>query len=283
MSNLSFLKRFRLIWIYGFLLLILLFYGNKIALSNLYSNGKLNQERIDEANCNACHNSISLLHPSKDSQCSDCHTLHSSGKNKLLRDNVPDLCKKCHEEKSKLVSIHLPFEEGECLGCHSPHGNQKRYFLTKPLPEICFNCHEEIMEQLKKAFIHAPAEDCASCHDAHSSDFQKLLKRNLSTNFYESYTLLKYQLCFDCHERDSLFGKDSQFKKDSINLHKTHVIQKKGRNCLVCHNPHAEEQEHLLNNRINFGSFWYIKLELKKGKEYKTCLPACHQEENYGR
>jgi predicted CXXCH cytochrome family protein len=246
---------------------------------------KLIQKKEAELECQTCHASIRLYHPSEEADCTDCHNSHSSTASpQLLIEKVPKLCWNCHDEDIKIESKHLPFTEGECLECHKPHGNKESYFLKKSLPNICFECHEEIKEQMENNFIHPPVEDdCTSCHSPHSSDFPRLLKDYLSLGFYEAYTPLKYQLCFQCHDRMDIFGNNSEFIKGDKNLHKVHVQRRKGRTCLVCHEPHGSGQEYLLKEKIPFGQFWYMRLKLKEENEQKSCLPACHQKENYGK
>ncbi|MCP2598530.1 cytochrome c3 family protein [Candidatus Aminicenantes bacterium AC-335-L06] len=243
----------------------------------------MNLIQEEESDCKTCHTSIRLYHP-EEADCSNCHADHSSGSPKLLLDKIPALCWNCHEENVKMESKHFPFSEGECLECHVAHGNKEDYFLAESLPNICLECHGEINELMERNFVHPPVEeDCTTCHSPHSSDFPKLLKDFISLRFYELYTPLKYQLCFQCHDRKDIFGSNSGFVKGDINLHKVHVQKRKGRTCFVCHDPHASDQGYLLRERIPFGKFWFIKLKLEEKNGQKSCLPSCHQKENYGK
>ena len=117
----------------------------------------------------------------------------------------------------------------------------------------------------------------------HGSDFPRILKSHLSTQFYERYTPLQYFLCFQCHPASDLFGPDSGFVRNSENLHRVHVQRQRGHNCLVCHEPHGTDQPHLLRSWIRYGPLWAIPLRLQAQEKRKTCQPACHQAEEYGR
>ena len=243
----------------------------------------LGDEEVVEM-CTTCHDDVNPTHPPEDALCTNCHDPHASSHRRLLVDPVPELCADCHDLPGTVLVEHSPFADGECLDCHTPHGSPNPSNLVESLPDLCLECHDEIGEEISRDYVHPPAEDeCTDCHRPHGSDFQKLLKGFMTLRFYERYAPLKYQLCFQCHEREEVFGPDSGFRRGERNLHQVHVARAKGRTCRVCHEVHGSDQEHLLRTRLTFGPYWTFPLEVRETDQGKSCRPACHQEEAYGR
>jgi predicted CXXCH cytochrome family protein len=98
-------------------------------------------------------------------------------------------------------------------------------------------CHKAVEEAFDKPFLHKPFEQrmCATCHDAHFSDYTFLLKNEGN------------KLCLACH-------------KDRMEEHR-HPIGVVPRKqlpfearygpegelvCVTCHNPHASDGENML-------------------------------------
>jgi len=241
------------------------------------------QETIRDL-CLNCHDVSTRHPPAEKGTCTACHDPHASRLRPLLRQPVAELCQKCHPPGPSPAFSHPPFKEGSCTDCHVPHGSSHKAHLASPEPETCTTCHDAIGERLESPHAHPPAQDeCATCHAPHGSDFPRILKSHLSTQFYERYTPLQYFLCFQCHPASDLFGPDSGFVRNSENLHRVHVQRQRGHNCLVCHEPHGTDQPHLLRSWIRYGPLWAIPLRLQAQEKRKTCQPACHQAEEYGR
>lgn len=234
--------------------------------------------------CLDCHD-VATQHPPKEKAvCTTCHDPHASRLRLLLRGPEPDLCQKCHSPAPPPVFSHVPYEKGTCTACHTPHGSSHKPHLVAPEPETCATCHKAVAERLRQSYPHPPAEDaCSTCHVAHGSDFPVLLNNQLSTQFYERYTPLRYFLCLDCHAAEDVFGPESGFVRGDRNLHSVHVRRPRGHNCLVCHDPHGTEQVHLLRSWIRYGPRWAIPLRIQAQAKRKACQPACHQAEEYGR
>ncbi len=235
--------------------------------------------------CLTCHDDKELKHPPDGGLCTDCHNPHASSNDRLLVEPVPELCWGCHEQSQAVVSVHPPYEDGECTQCHNPHGTDTKPNLVQSLPNLCFECHDDIQEKVEQENPHPPAEEsCTDCHSPHASNFERLLKYYMVRTFYANYTLLKYDLCFQCHDRDDVFGEGSEFVlPDGKNLHAVHVKRQKGRTCLVCHDVHGSHQSFMLRGMIPFGPYWYIPLRLSQDNGKKTCQPACHQKVTFGR
>jgi predicted CXXCH cytochrome family protein len=102
--------------------------------------------------------------------CNACHVTGAGNALILPRDQ---LCFHCHEFKLDKRYIHGPLASGGCLACHDPHGSQYRYFLVSESDSFCSRCHES----LARVGVHAGvAEQCTSCHDAHMSAKEYLLR-----------------------------------------------------------------------------------------------------------
>ena len=141
-------------------------------------------------------------HAGRGIACVNCHTLmeKTSGKQLAkLTDKTPffnkraeiEVCGQCHlQRKAQLMrSSHMPLREGKmvCTDCHNPHGTPNPSQLIKPsVNETCYMCHAE----RRGPFLweHPPAvENCATCHEAHGSVNDRLLK------------VTDPRLCTQCH------------------------------------------------------------------------------------
>ncbi len=144
--------------------------------------------------CFSCHElktKKNLHEPSKEGQCLDCHTPHSSKNKKLLLvKKSGDLCKKCHQlEIGENDVVHNPVAGNRCHKCHDPHQSDFDSFLKKDVPNLCYNCHDGIAEEMQLKRKHAPAsEDCFKCHNPHSNKQSYLLPDTVPG------------LCYTCHE-----------------------------------------------------------------------------------
>ena len=143
--------------------------------------------------CFNCHDSNlvkeSFLHtPLKGGNCIACHNAHASPNGKLLASPREEICFSCHEDAKKGMtkkSVHEPVRE-DCQKCHDPHGAPQKALLRKVPHQICVDCHKSIhaktIEAIAEAkFPHRPVQkgDCSSCHGAHFTDFERLLKAPL--------------------------------------------------------------------------------------------------------
>ncbi len=235
--------------------------------------------------CTTCHDDKqSAQHPPVQEDCTTCHNPHSSPLSGLLKEKPPYLCSTCHEDIIKgPVSIHIPVKEGRCKECHDVHGNETNFFLLKEGNDLCFKCHTEMGTKFATAkFKHPPVHDCMNCHNPHSSGFDKLFNAMYPRGSYTFFTQLQYELCFNCHDIESLFSLESGFKKNGKNLHEVHVKRDKGRICTFCHNPHFSNNPKFVEGGRLFGPNNYIlKIDFKKKNGGGICGPACHGKVEY--
>ena len=170
--------------------------------------------RAQEKPCAECHAAIvqkTVAHKN----CAGCHvgldasvTPHKSpGKSaKQLAEEGPALCLTCHDKKLFEGKVaHAPVQAGLCLFCHNPHSSDYQGLLKLDKALLCLDCHPEIKkgphviagfsssghplgdvarrtdEKGNPQFAEDPLRPgkkfyCASCHEPHRSEFQKLTR-----------------------------------------------------------------------------------------------------------
>lgn len=130
--------------------------------------------------CFGCHpdvkaqNSLFSHHPLREKKmaCTDCHDVHGSTQDKLLKGSTPkETCTRCHMEKQG----PFVFEHGDvtenCVNCHSPHGSVNNNLLNAAMPFLCLQCHGghtlDKAAGVKQLFVNR----CTDCHSRiHGSD-----------------------------------------------------------------------------------------------------------------
>lgn len=85
------------------------------------------------ATCSSCHDDqgkyketewVESTHHEGGLKCTDCHSGHSDNDHFLVKDNVGDLCKTCHEDICALVEAgDHGAPDTACNMCHNPHNN----------------------------------------------------------------------------------------------------------------------------------------------------------------
>ena len=193
--------------------------------------------------------------------CVNCHNPHASMKAKvLLKNEVPALCKECHQiDKPLFVKQHMNYPVGgsQCTLCHNVHGSDRAGIIyntahppfaskscnmchessSAPNPlalkkkgfELCRGCHNNMVnEMFAKNRLHWPVigkDGCLNCHSPHATTQKGLLKGT------------PIQVCGQCHS-DTI-----QRQERSITKHEP--IQ--DGLCTACHSPHASDNELLFN------------------------------------
>ncbi|WP_136524898.1 DmsE family decaheme c-type cytochrome [Geomonas ferrireducens] len=142
---------------------------------------KVSPQQMSEM-CFTCHpevqaeNSLFSHHPIREKKmfCVDCHEVHGSTQDRLLKGNTPkETCTRCHMEKQGPFA----FEHGDvtenCMNCHTPHGSVNNNLLNAAMPFLCLQCHSGHLATdtpgggLKKLYTNR----CTDCHSQiHGSD-----------------------------------------------------------------------------------------------------------------
>lgn len=130
-------------------------------------------------------------HALNDVSCLDCHTLHKGPAQKATREEVADLCYRCHPDIRTQFSMNSrhPVREKKmsCIDCHDVHGSaQDKLLKGTTTLETCTRCHME--KQGPFLYGHGDlTESCNACHRPHGSAATPLLKSSLPS------------LCMRCH------------------------------------------------------------------------------------
>ena len=104
-----------------------------------------------------------------------CDACHERGATNALVAPPDELCSRCHTIPLDKTYMHGPLTSGGCLVCHEPHDSRYPSLLVSDSGTFCLKCHDP--DTVAKIEGHADLnENCTTCHDAHGSDNQFLLK-----------------------------------------------------------------------------------------------------------
>ncbi|MEI6887948.1 MAG: cytochrome c3 family protein [Bacteroidales bacterium] len=230
--------------------------------------------------CNNCHqakNSKKNVHtPVANGKCLDCHDVHSSVNESLLKYPRTTLCQECHAVgKNVKKSQHKAVTDGKCESCHDVHQSDFNKLIKTESPVLCLPCHDKQKDQAGAKAIHQPfLKDCLLCHLGHNSDTLYLLKNKTP------------ELCFSCHAR---------IKATMQGAEHPHLAVTAQKNCLNCHSPHTSSAAGLLLSdetttcmnchkspvftdnkpRLNFGQL-VLKSTYSHGAISKSGCSGCH-------
>ncbi len=151
--------------------------------------------------CLKCHSSFSLSnlaewagsrHAVAEVSCSDCHQLHQGPRQKVARDEISDLCFKCHTAVETTFNLpsHHPVKEGKmtCASCHDPHGTSQDHNLRAPsIKDLCVRCHTDKKGPFVVEHGSTLTDDCTVCHSPHGSINSSM------TTYSQPF------LCLQCH------------------------------------------------------------------------------------
>ncbi len=269
--------------------------------------------------CLSCHQNlwarIELLGrshaPVQDGRCLDCHDAHKNGNPRQLRQRVPQLCFSCHEhdgirrlvETAAVVHGALATEES-CIACHVGHAGMQPGLLAASERDLCLSCHGERLNTEDGRVLpdmalllkenprhHGPIREdkCCPCHDPHASSRANLLTEEYPQLFYSPFDTATYALCFECHVERLVLAEDAigatGFRDKDRNMHAIHVSKdRRGRNCLACHEVHASVHPFYIRDTVPFGpQAWEIEINYTRLPTGGQCSPACHEAKVYDR
>jgi len=258
--------------------------------------------------CGSCHDNLTKasgnkiakesLHQHsvfKKNTCVECHNPHSSKFPDLTKLQPKyELCLSCHKDiaKNQLDSHNHKIEKMNkgCLSCHEAHFSTNAKLLLKDnISQVCVKCHKKEMKDFASGTVHEPVQkgECYSCHQVHGSKKEFLVEKEYSSNLYESFDLLKLDLCFKCHKPELATERQTttatNFRNADLNLHFMHLSgQKKQRTCRACHEVHSSHQEKLILSSFKYKEY-ELPLNYIKTKQGGKCATVCHQEKSYHR
>lgn len=173
--------------------------------------------------------------------CLDCHSAHLtrpgnrhagirgtelSGMRKARAEKESEVCYNCHSD-----SANLPYESSNIRLAFDP-ANASYHPVERAAKGRSQSLFREISQG---SFI-----TCTNCHEPHGSDYPPLLRANYNlTDGAES--LYAYELCYNCHNRDSILSNQS-FKGSTTAFrdygHKEHIVYQRT-SCFTCHASHG--------------------------------------------
>jgi predicted CXXCH cytochrome family protein len=241
--------------------------------------------------------------------CLDCHTHHTADHEDLLVSGVYDLCVTCHPAiRDALSDLDLPhgavFTGRSCANCHESHAGAEPFLLRGEERELCLACHHKPQEGrdgrvipgmqrelVSSRFLHGPIKvgNCNECHLTHASRYATLLRDRFPEEFYASFDLGNYALCFTCHSEVSVLNERSAaftgFREGNENLHFVHVNRPdKGRTCRTCHEIHGSDLSKHMASRVPFeGGGWSMPIGFRATPTGGRCSPGCHEPREYNR
>ncbi len=237
--------------------------------------------------------------------CASCHRAHATPHRALLASEPRALCISCHQkvetETATARSAHGDaLGDQSCTGCHAPHTSLFAHLLRETSQKLCFRCHDREIElasgrRLENVahvvqtarFLHGPVRqgECTPCHRAHASDHRALLRGDYPESIYVDYTEVRYDLCFQCHDRRIISDERTtatDFRDGDRNLHHVHVNRSKGRACVICHEPHGSQHPRQMREGIAFGpGGWMLPIKFAKTERGGSCATGCHRELPY--
>ncbi|MDF1580410.1 MAG: DmsE family decaheme c-type cytochrome [Desulfuromonadales bacterium] len=162
--------------------------GDQCSSDRLLNLGNL-PKQAQSLICLKCHSASSTpvltywsgsTHATSDVSCSDCHALHVGPQQKVSRQEMAELCFKCHQQvRMEFANFsHHPVPEHKvmCSDCHDPHGTANDKMLKGATTrQVCTRCHMEYQGPF--VYEHADlTENCSNCHTAHGSPNEPLLE-----------------------------------------------------------------------------------------------------------
>jgi len=159
-------------------------------------------------------------------------------------------CSDCHSDLIESAVVHGPASQS-CDNCHNvdikehAENGARGLNLVKEVPELCYTCHEEIKTDLSSLpQVHlAMNSGCTSCHSPHSSDEKNILVAQ------------QKKLCLSCHNKDvTATGEKTVNIKKLLSYSKVVHPPVEG-GCVVCHQPHASQNNYLLISAFPKGNY----------------------------
>lgn len=266
--------------------------------------------------CAMCHGekvyaiaSAAYVHAPAAEACIVCHDSHASDQAYLLYEAIDETCFTCHLDIEKgIAGATAPhaavFTGSDCANCHDPHASGRPKLLRDRQDKLCLQCHDQatetadgrIIESIipmlsNHDYLHGPVEahNCTACHNVHGSSLARLLRNRFSEEFYATFDLSNFELCFNCHDAELVTAPRTttatDFRSGDVNLHFVHVNrQEKGRTCRTCHAIHASDNPKLLADSVAFDdSSWPLPIGFKKTVIGGSCAPGCHEPLGYSR
>ncbi|MFQ6618489.1 MAG: cytochrome c3 family protein [Fidelibacterota bacterium] len=217
-------------------------------------------------------------------ECLDCHrghgvsqTAHSPGTSpkrspKNEKEYEYQLCYKCHAKIN-------PFSFAQ--------KDIKIWFETinPSYPPVEASGKNSDVPSLKQPYSISSIINCTDCHNnndpdgprgPHGSDYEYLLERNYNQNDFIPESPQQYELCYKCHQRESILN------DESFPYHRLHIVNVRT-SCFTCHSSHGSQiKSHLIKFngeidpfRIEASSSGRLEF-FDSGRFSGQCFLRCH-------
>ncbi len=235
---------------------------NMTPTTNVHDPEEVLPVQTEHVECVDCHNphmaeSTAAAAPDASAYIQGVPGINSDGAAVNSIQYEYELCYKCHADSPNKPGTNIPRQiEQPNVRLEFDLGNPSFHPVEGPGKNT--NVPSLITPYSESSIIY-----CSACHASnnssvkgpHGSDYTHLLKFNYETadNTTESYQA--YELCYQCHDRNSLINNTStQFAKD---VHQKHIVDE-DTPCSVCHDAHgiSSTQGNTTNNThlINFNT-----------------------------
>ncbi len=251
---------------------------------------------VDHVECTDCHNA----HQSNDNQSTGAPLvsgandgvsgISSFGQSISVASNQYEICFKCHADNNVLnvTSVDRQLQQ---LNTRLEFDSSNPSF--HPVASQGTNAN---VPSLLPPYTTSSIIFCTDCHSnnsagpkgPHGSDYKYLLSENYVTLDFTIESPLTYELCYKCHDRNSLLADQSGFS------HNNHVVNK-STPCSACHDAHginfvqgnSQNNSHLINFDITIvqpdsqGRLRYEDTGTFSGQCYLNCHNIPHEPLSY--
>ena len=248
-------------------------------------------------------------------ECSDCHNPHQtnpgqspgppkvsgalsgvtgiseSGQNIASAANEYEICFKCHGDYNVINAESITRDLQQLNTRLEFNPSSPSYH-----PVVIQGVNKDV-PSLLKGYTTTSIIFCTDCHNndnikgprgPHGSANEYLLERNYSTEDFTEENSFSYELCYKCHDRDSILD------DESFNAHRKHIVDERTP-CSACHDPHgisatqgdSVNNSHLINFDLTIvepdgqGRMIFEDTGLFSGKCSLLCHGDTHDEKAY--
>lgn len=240
-------------------------------------------------------------------ECVDCHNPHATQSGGLVSGALKGVSGISGAGANIDQQPGVTAEYQLCFRCHGDSRNKQPPLVNRwwsqtnvreefspvnasyhPVMAIGKNTNvPSLMNELSNSTIIS----CSSCHGnndstgpqgPHGSVYEGLLVRSYATQDLTSESTSAYALCYGCHSRASILA-DESFTRHSMHVTGDGMsTNEKGTSCSTCHDPHASNQERLINfDNYTVDASSSGRLEFySSGLNAGTCYLSCHDKDH---
>ena len=238
-------------------------------------------------------------------ECVDCHNPHQAA------PNAPGFLNGVSGINSEGNAVsEIQFEYELCYRCHADSPDKPASALSRQIEQNNVRLEFDLsnpsyhpvegsgknpdVPSLISPFTEASVIYCSDCHSSdntsvsgpHGSNNPFILKYNYETADFTQESYQAYELCYQCHDRNTIINSDSEFGRE---VHEEHIV-KEDTPCSACHDAHgissaqgnSTNNTHLINfdvSIVSASSGAMGRLEfIDQGNFRGQCYLRCHDE-----